>query len=155
MKTIILGIGNPLLGDDGIGVHIAHLLKDKVQSPSVKVDEAFTGGMNLLDLIRGYERAILIDTIHRQDQPVGSIARYDLSDLPTQHSLNPHDTSLAEAITLAHRLGDTQIPSEILIYGITVHEICTEFSEELSQTLKDRLPSIISRILKDIQSMNN
>ena len=155
MKTIILGIGNPLLGDDGVGIHIVHQLKAHIQHSSIKIDEAFTGGMNLLDLIRGFDRAILIDTIQRRDQPIGSIIRYDLNDLPTRHSCNPHDTSLVEAIELATRLGDGLIPTEIMIYGVTVHEMSTEFSEELSPHLKEALPKILNTILEYIRVMNN
>jgi len=155
MKTIVLGIGNPLLGDDGVGVHIAKKLKSRIQHPSVTVDEAYTGGMNLLDLIRGYDRAILIDTIYRYDQPVGTMSRYDINDLPTGHSSNPHDVTLKEAITLAKRLGDAQIPSQIVIYGIAVHEMSTEFSETLSLSLEKKLPSILQIILDEIQKENS
>jgi hydrogenase maturation protease len=155
MKTIIIGIGNPLLGDDGVGVHVAQHLRTRIQNPSVTVDEAFTGGMNLLDLIKGYDRAILIDTIQRKNQKIGTVARYDLSDLPTIHSNNPHDSSLAEAITLAKNLGDDYIPEEIIIYGITIHHPCTEFSEEMSPPIREAIPKIIHMIISEIESLDN
>jgi hydrogenase maturation protease len=121
----------------------------------VKVEEAFTGGMNLLDLMRGYERAILIDTIQQPDKPVGSIARYTLSDLPTIHSNNPHDTSLTEAIILSKNLGDHQIPKEIIIYGITLHHMTMEFTDKLSPIIKKAIPKITRKIMSDIKLMNN
>ncbi|MFC1750966.1 hydrogenase maturation protease [Pseudomonadota bacterium] len=155
MKTIIIGIGNPLLGDDGVGVHVAQLLQTRIQNPSITVDEAFTGGMNLLDLIKGYEKAILIDTIQRKNQKIGTVARYDLSDLPTIHSHNPHDTSLVEAISLAKNLGDDQIPEQIIIYGIAIHHPCTEFTEEMSPSIQEAIPNIINMIISDIESSDN
>ena len=63
MKTIVLGVGNPILRDDGVGVHVIQQLKQQINDPNVTVDEALTGGMNLLDLILGYNKAILIDAI--------------------------------------------------------------------------------------------
>ena len=53
MKTIVLGVGNPILQDDGVGIHVANQLKQHVNHPNVTIDEALTGGMNLLDLITG------------------------------------------------------------------------------------------------------
>ena len=64
MKTIVLGVGNPILQDDGVGIHVANQLKQHVNHPNVTIDEALTGGMNLLDLITGYDKAILIDAVN-------------------------------------------------------------------------------------------
>lgn len=155
MKTIILGIGNPLLGDDGVGVHVARQLRTRISHPLITIDESYTGGMNLLDLIRGYDRAILIDTIHKNDQSVGSVDRYDLSDLPTTHSSNPHDTSLSEAIMLARHLGDDHIPKKIIIYGISLQEHCRVFTEQLSHPIQNAIPKTIDLITSDLESMNN
>ena len=151
MKTIIIGIGNPLLGDDGVGVLVAQQLRALIHNPKVTIDEAFTGGMNLLDLIRGYDKAILIDTIHRKNKTFGSIDRYDLSDLPTVHSHNPHDTSLIEAISLAKNLGDDNIPQQIIIYGVTIHQPCLEFTEEMSPQIREVIPKIIDMVLSEIE----
>lgn len=155
MKTIVLGIGNPLLGDDGVGVHVARQLRTRISQPGVTIDESYTGGMNLLDLIRGYDRAILIDTIHKKDENVGSVNRYDLSDLPTIHSCNPHDTSLSEAIMFAKQLGDDHIPTEIIIYGISLQDHCRVFTEQLSHAIQHAIPKTIDLIISDLESMNN
>ena len=155
MKTIVLGIGNPLLGDDGVGVHVARQLRTRISHPLITIDESYTGGMNLLDLIRGYDRAILIDTVHKKEQSIGTIDRYDLSDLPTTHSCNPHDTSLSEAIMLARNLGDKDIPNEIIIYGISLQKHCRVFTEQLSHPIQTAIPKTIDLIITDLESMNN
>jgi hypothetical protein len=60
MKTIVLGVGNPILQDDGVGIHVVEeIRKKKLKNSDVSFDTAFTGGLNLLDMIRGYEKVIL------------------------------------------------------------------------------------------------
>ncbi len=63
MKTIVLGIGNPILQDDGVGIHVINELRQHLKDSRVIVDIAYTGGMNLLDLIRGFDKVILIDAV--------------------------------------------------------------------------------------------
>ena len=88
MKTIIVGIGNPILCDDGVGIHVAQQLKHHITDPQVTIDEAFTGGMNLLDLLIGYERAILIDAVKTQDAKKGEVKRFSLQDMSSVHSVS-------------------------------------------------------------------
>ncbi|MFX1243329.1 MAG: hydrogenase maturation protease, partial [Promethearchaeota archaeon] len=97
MKTIILGVGNQILGDDGVGVHVVNELKQHIRDPDITIDEAITGGMNLLDLILGYEKAIIIDAVKTETGENGRVKRIPLSDFSTMHSCNPHDVSLIEA----------------------------------------------------------
>ena len=104
MKTIVLGIGNPKLGDDGVGVHVANELKNQIKNPSVTIDEAITGGMNLLDLILGYDKAIIIDAVKTKDGAKGEVRRIPLGNFSTMHSCNPHDVSLTEAIEIAKKM---------------------------------------------------
>ena len=101
MKTIVIGVGNPILRDDGIGIHVANKLKQIVKSSVITIDEAMTGGMNLLDLILGYDKAIIIDAVNIKNANDGEVKRFRLTDLSSVHSNNPHDVSLLEAIKLA------------------------------------------------------
>ena len=150
-KTIILGIGNPILGDDGIGIHVVRKLKDHLEGRSdIVIDEAMTGGMNLLDAIVGFETAILIDAVHLTDERIGDVKRFHLTDLGTVHSCNPHDVTLFESIQLAETLGEKQIPEKIIIIGIVLHELPVEFSEELSPQVASAIPKAIQLVLNEI-----
>ena len=100
MKTVVLGVGNPILRDDGVGIHVVNQLKKYVSDPNVTIDEAQTGGMNLLDMIRGYDKAILIDAVKMDDERNGEVKRFLLSDFSSMHSYNPHDVTLLEALNL-------------------------------------------------------
>ncbi|MDX1797823.1 MAG: hydrogenase maturation protease [Candidatus Lokiarchaeia archaeon] len=155
MKTIVLGIGNPILQDDGVGIHIANKLKKTINYPNVKIDEALTGGMNLLDLIIGYDKAILIDAVNIRNEKQGEVKRFLLKDLTSVHSDNPHDVSLAEAIELAKNLGEKRIPKEIILIGIVLKKIPYEFGENLSQNIAAAIPKAVDMTLKEIKKIVN
>ena len=151
MKTIVLGIGNLILGDDGVGVHVANEVKKHINSPDVTVDEAITGGMNLLDLLLGYNKAIIVDAVKSENSENGEVKRILLRDFTTMHSCNPHDVSLAEAIEMAKKLGEDRIPKEIVIIGIMMKKIPCEFGENLSKDIISAVPKAVELTLKEIE----
>jgi hydrogenase maturation protease len=148
MKTIILGIGNPILGDDGIGVHVIRELQETYSGlPGVTIDEAQTGGMNLIDLMRGYERAILIDAVSIPTRSQGEVTCFSVKDIASVHSCNPHDVSLLEALELSNKIGDAAIPQDIVIVGINVQEMQLTFNESLSPEIRNAIPEAIEKTL--------
>ena len=153
MKTIVLGVGNPILCDDGVGIHVAREIKDRVNDPNIDVDIALTGGMNLLDLLTGYDKAILIDAVNIKDAKVGDVKCFPLSCLSTTHSNNPHDVSLLEALELAKKLGEDKIPKEIIVIGIVLKEIPYVFGEELSPAIAKAVPKAIKLTMSEIDKI--
>ena len=151
MKTLILGVGNKILGDDGVGIYIANEIKKKINNPDIKVDEAITGGMNLLDLILGYEKVIIIDAVKSKDGSHGKVERISLNNFNTMHSFNPHDVSLNEAIEMAKKLGENRIPKEIIIIGIMMKSIPLEFGENLSKEIAAIIPEAVDLTLNEIK----
>ena len=151
MKTIILGVGNLILGDDGVGIHIANEIKKYINDPNVTIDDAITGGMNLLDLILGYDKAIIIDAVKTNDGSEGEVKRIPLGDFSTMHSCNPHDVSLIEAIEMAKRMGETRIPREIIVNGVLMKEIPCEFGEKLSNNIATAVPKAVELTLNEIK----
>jgi hydrogenase maturation protease len=151
MKTIILGVGNQILGDDGVGVHVSNELKKYVKDPNITIDEAITGGMNLLELILDFDKAIIIDAVKTGNGKNGDVKKISLKDFSTIHSCNPHDVSLFEAIKMAKKMGETRIPKEIIIIGILMKKIPCEFSEKLSSKILDAVPKAITLILNEIK----
>jgi hydrogenase maturation protease len=154
MKTIVLGVGNQILGDDGVGVHVANELKKHIQDPNITIDEAITGGMNLLDLLLGYDKAIIIDAVKSETGENGEVKRIPLNDFSTMHSCNPHDVSLTEAIEMAKKLGETKIPKEIIIIGIMMKQIPCEFGEKLSKNIAKTVPKAVEMTLNEIKNEN-
>ena len=154
MKTIVLGVGNPILSDDGVGIHVANQLKQKINNPNITIDEALTGGMNLLDLILGYDKAIIIDAVKINNGEEGEVKRIPLGNFSTMHSCNPHDVSLTEAIQMAEKLGETKIPKEIVVIGIMMKKLSCEFGENLSEKIAMAVPKAIEMTLNEIRKDN-
>ena len=152
MRTIVLGVGNQILGDDGVGVHIANEIKKLNKNPNVTIDEAITGGMNLLDLILGYDKAIIIDAVKSDEKDHGEVKKIYLSDFSTMHSCNPHDVSLIEAIEMAKKMGEEKIPKEIIIIGVMLKEIPCEFGEKLSSEIAAAVPKAVEMTLNEINN---
>jgi len=149
MKTIIIGVGNPILCDDGVGIHVVKQLKHLIDDPNVTIDEALTGGMNLLDLLLGYDKAILIDAINIKNAKNGDVRRFILNELSPVHSNNPHDVSLVEALELAEKLGEDRIPREIVVIGIVLKEMPYLFGEKLSSEIAKAVPKAVKMALSE------
>jgi len=151
MKTIVLGVGNPILQDDGVGLHVIEALRQRLTNPLVTVETASTGGMNLLDMIRGYEKVILIDAVKQNNSKPGEVKRFLLSDFHSVHSCNPHDVSLSEALHLAEQLGEKHLPLKIILIGITVKNTY-EFGEQLSNEVSSAIPTAVSLVLEELNN---
>ncbi len=151
MKTIVLGVGNQILGDDGVGIHIINELKKQIQSPNITVDEAVTGGMSLLELILGYDKAIIVDAVKTKNEEDGEVKRIPLNNFSTMHSCNPHDVTLNEAIEMAKKMGEDRIPKEIIVVGVMMKEIPCEFGEKLSDKIAAAVPKAVNMTLNEIK----
>ena len=133
MKTIVIGLGNPILGDDGVGWRVAeevHNLLDPALH--IDVDYLSLGGINLMEHLIGYERVILIDAFFSDEEP-GSINVSKLQEIPNYsafHTTSTHDTSLQNALKLGKDLG-ADLPEDVIVVGITTKRVY-DFSEELS-----------------------
>jgi len=144
MKTLIVGLGNPILGDDGVGWKVAEEIKKHLpEDMNVDVECASLGGLSLMERLIGYHRAILIDAIAVDDE-IGSISILNLDQLPNYsayHITSGHDTSLQNAMLLGKSMG-AQLPNEVTVIGIATRHIY-DFSEELSPLIASKVPLIV------------
>lgn len=157
MKTLVLGLGNPILTDDGVGVRVAEAVRKALPPDSpIEVSELSVGGLHLMERMLGYDRIILIDALHRSDNKPGAIHRLSLDDLraisPTQHSASTHDTSLITALDMAHRIGLT-LPQEITIYAIEVENIL-DFGDEPTPAVARAIPIVTTAVLEELKTSN-
>jgi len=148
MKTIVVGLGNPILGDDGVGWRVAGKVKEQLTPdlPAV-VDCLSLGGISLMEHLIGYERALLIDAVSSEGA-IGSILVLKLKDMPNYsayHITSAHDTSLQNAIDLGRSMG-AKLPDEITVVGIATHHIY-DFSEELSPPVAEAVPRAVEIVL--------
>ena len=147
MKTLILGLGNPILRDDGVGIKVAREIARRLISSSIDVREASVAGLGLLELIQGYTKVVLIDSIQIKGGVPGEILLLDLNDL--KHTIrlsSPHDVNFATAMELGKRLG-LNLPQDIRIYAIQVEDIST-FGENCSPSVERAISGIAEKIIK-------
>lgn len=153
MKTLVLGLGNPILTDDGVGVRVAEAVREALPPDTpIDVSEASVGGLGLMERVLGYERVILIDALHDGYNNPGVIHRMTLEELrnisPTQHSASAHDTSLVTALEMGQRMG-LPLPEEIIIYAIEVENII-DFGEEPTPAVAQAIPKATAAVLGEL-----
>lgn len=148
LKTLILGLGNPILGDDGVGIRVAGELKKQIDDENVDVKEASIGGLGILDLIQGYDKVIVIDSIQTKDGRPGQLYKFEPSDFKeTIHLSSPHDINFATALSLGRKL-QMPMPEVIDIYAIEIKDNVT-FSEECTPDVSKAISKIVARILAE------
>lgn len=147
IDTIIIGLGNPILSDDGVGIQVARKLRERIAGRSdIEVIEAHAGGLRLLDLLVGHQRAIIIDAMETACEP-GTIRRFSPSDLQgTKNISSSHDTSLANALETGRTLG-LDVPLEVIVFGIEA-AVLNDFSEELSEKVAKAVPDMVEMVLE-------
>jgi hydrogenase maturation protease len=149
MQTLILGLGNPILCDDGVGIRVARELAARVISPAVSVVETSGSGLSLVDILTGYHKAILVDAIITGRNRPGQILRLSVDDInATLHSTSLHDISLGQALELGKSLG-AAMPEEIVIYGIEVSNVDT-FSETCTPLVEQAIAECVSQIIAEL-----
>lgn len=148
IDTIIIGLGNPILSDDSVGIHAARRLHEVLKDrKDVEVVEAYAGGLRLLDALAGHDRAIIIDAM-QIGAPAGTVRRFDISELPkTRNLASTHDTDLPTAVEAGRKLG-MKLPEETIIFGIEAEEV-VNFGEKLTPAVARGLEEAI-RLVREI-----
>jgi hydrogenase maturation protease len=148
---LILGIGNILLKDEGIGVHVANILKDMPMPPDVEVMEGGTMGIDLLFYIEGRKKVIVVDTVKAGGAP-GTMYRFTDKDLGVKKEFlrTAHGIDFSDVVRTARNLGTK--PEEIVFIGIEPEDM-NNAGLELSALITSRIPAIIELVLKEIEGM--
>ena len=157
-KTIVVGLGNPFLTDDGVGVIAAYQLQKHFgEDPDIFITEASVGGIRLMELLTGYDNAIIIDAlmVEKATNP-GKIHRWTLEELeqisPTQHSASAHDTSLVTALQMGEQL-DMKLPEEITIYAVEVTNVL-DFNTSPTPEVANAIPEVVNLVIKDLEALS-
>lgn len=146
MKVLILGLGNPILTDDGVGIKVAQKIGER--RPDLEVVETSEAGLSLLDLISGYDKIVIIDSIVTGRGRPGEVYKIELSDLkPSWEIAFSHGVDLATALELGRKLG-LEMPGEISIYAVEVRDVTT-FGERCTEEVERSIPFIAEQILRE------
>lgn len=148
-KTLVIGLGNPILTDDAVGILVAREVERAI-SPDANVDvlELAVGGLALMEAMIGYERVILCDAIWAPADQTGEVMVFNAGSLPeTLNSASPHDADLPTALHLGRTLGASLPPDEqIQIVAVRAHEVLT-FGESPTPPVAAAIPKAVAHVL--------
>jgi hydrogenase maturation protease len=145
-KTMVLGLGNPIFGDDGVGLRVIEELQKQVQNPNITIEGAELAGLDMLETLSGYDRVIIVDAIQTGGR-AGDIYQLTPDDLKsTIHTGTPHDVNFSTALEFGERLG-VKLPSKIDIVAIEIAPNVA-FSEELTPEIEKVVPEVVKRVVE-------
>jgi len=148
MRTLVLGLGNPLLGDDAVGLKVAALVRERLNgAPGVDVEEEEAGGLRLMERMTGYDRAVLVDAAVTGGTP-GEVRRLTPDDLPTQRTAAAHGIDLPGALALGRHLG-YPMPSEVRIVAIEAESVL-EFRHEMTPAVAAAVEGAVAAVLEEV-----
>ena len=148
MKTLVLGLGNTILRDDGIGIYAVRALAGRVDG-AADCRESECAGLDLVEMLRGYDRALIIDAIQLEGEDPGTVFRLKPDDLRiTARLASLHDIDLVTALALGRRLGFA-MPADVTVYAVQVADALT-LGEECTEAVAAALPGLVDEIAAEI-----
>jgi hydrogenase maturation protease len=147
-RIVVLGVGNLLLSDEGVGVHVANQLMNMELPASVEVYEGGTDGFRLMNLVTGADRLVVVDAVKGGGEP-GSIYRFDIKDAPSSpdaYKTSVHQIGILEVIHFSEFVGKTP---ETTIIGVEPKSL--EMAMELSPEVAAKVPRVIELVMEEVR----
>ena len=147
----IIGLGNELLTDDGVGIRVVRAIKDRIRAGNVSFEELSVGGLKLLDYITDVDCCILVDAVVTGSHPAGTMFRFSQPPdaLPAGLS-SSHQIDLGQVMALGALLG-AKLARNLTVYGIEVSDVTT-FQEGCTEAVSAAIPRLVEVICADIES---
>ena len=151
MSVIIIGVGNPVLTDDSVGLQVVRRLAERLKDrPDITTLEWYAGGISLMEAMSGHDLAILIDAIvteHGKPGTVYSLTPSDLRQSKNVHST--HDASLPVALQLGKILG-LPLPQRVKVWAVEAQDVGS-FGEGLTEAVARAVPVVVGQVLRDLR----
>jgi hydrogenase maturation protease len=144
--TLIVGLGNPYLGDDGVGWRVAEALRPRLDRTSVEIRCLALGGLALMEQIAGFRRCVIVDAVVSGARPgeVRVMDSAELADRSSHHTASVHDLGLAHALDLGRALG-LDLPERLGVVGVEARPEFT-FGEDLSPAVAAAVPKAVASV---------
>ena len=157
MKTLVLGLGNELYGDDGAGIQAVRKLRQELKLQkktlpwleNVHFEESSVSGIALLDVIVGYDLLIVVDTIKKSNPLTGKIHVLKDKDLRHIPGASPHYVSFPQTLEIGKNLG-LKVPSQIKIIAVEAKSLYN-LGEGLTEEMKKAIPAIIKKVKETLK----
>jgi hydrogenase maturation protease len=139
---LVLALGNDIMGDDAAGLVAARELKEEFGGV-IDIFEVASAGFGLIDILEGYKKVLIVDSIPAAQGSEGNILELSEEDFPKQVAWSPHYVGLPEIIAVAKKL-DMEFPDEIKILVLEIADLGT-IHEGLSPEITGRIPQFVER----------
>lgn len=152
-KTLIIGLGNPIVSDDSVGLRVAQRLRVILSDRNnVDVTEDHWGGLRLMERMIGYDHAIVIDAISTGAAP-GTVHRLAPNSIPTQKSASAHDVNLPTALAFGRRAG-AHLPTDenIQLVGIEAEDVIN-FGDQCTPAVEEAIPRAVAEVIQMLDSV--
>lgn len=149
---LVIALGNDIMGDDAAGLEAARKLEENIGG-GIDVFEISSAGFRLLDVMEGYEKVLLLDSVQSRAGRIGEIRELDKKELMGKYSSSPHYTGLPELMELASRL-DINFPSEVKALVIEVNNE-NIIREGLSPVIEEKIPLFAGKAYDIIKNWQN
>lgn len=148
---LVLGIGNILLRDEGVGVRVIEQMQEMRLPDDVELVDGGTAGADLLDVLAERRKVIVIDAVEAEGEP-GTVLRFTADDIvrPDRVGISLHELGLGEALTMTRGLGCA--PEEVIVFGIKPKDVGCGL--ELSEEIAASVPKVIELVLAEAAESN-
>jgi len=156
LKTLVLGMGNTILSDDGVGIYVVREVAERFDREDVDFAEGSVGGMRILDIVGGYERVIMVDAIQTREGTPGEIYRLTPESFRLSlHAGSSHDLSLPGALSFGRAMGLTLPDDEdFLIIAIEVEDVIN-FGETCTPAVQEAIPQAVNAVLTELAELDS
>jgi hydrogenase maturation protease len=148
-KILIVGLGNPILGDDRVGWAVVEEVEKRIDITGVDFAYLSVGGIRLMEYLVGYDIVILVDAILTKTGKPGAVYCFPLDELPDPtagHTTSVHDTSLPTALEMG-KLMDVHLPDEVQVIAIESKNVL-DFTEQLTEDVESSIPIAVEKVLE-------
>lgn len=146
---LVLGVGNILLRDEGVGVRVVEAMERMDLPPDVELFDGATAGFDLLDVLADRRKVIVVDAIDFDCEP-GTVVRLEPEDImpQTDPGVSQHEAGLMDALAATRLLGIA--PDEVIILGVKPKS--NDYGLELSSEISGLLPDIVDLVLAELET---
>ncbi len=147
-STLVLGMGNPILSDDGVGLEVARRLQEGLLPDGVDVQQSEVAGLRLLELLKGYDKVVIVDALRTGRAP-GDVVRYEARDFRGGHRYgSAHSIGLETALELGRRMG-LPMPDDVTVFAIEAADVET-FGEEFSPPVAAAAGKVVELVRAEV-----
>ena len=147
MRNAVIGIGNLLRADDGVGIHVVRILQEEM--PGVDAVDLSTANIDLLDHVRSRDRVIIVDAITTGAEP-GTIHKLEPRELVESDFSQSHGLNLPGILKLGEQLYPEEMPRKIVILAVEAQDV-ESFSSVLTEKVRAAIPKLIRMIKRELE----